>query len=422
MPASGGSPPLGEVYDQPCRLASLSRLPENANRPPHLYHNQDVPCTCVKTRALSRGNLPAPGVMSQFRSHKDGGIDMKGQMREFKSSERRRRCIVPAVVALVLGALVFGGSGLDSSLAAGDVDRPGLPDRSMIRGLTMDDLPADLNLTAAQRTRMEKVLNDLRLERRDLARAHRDRFEKRRGGPDGWAGRPECRIGRQDGRRGVWRQPAARGQGWERRDGRPDRMGPRGSAVPGRRGGQPGDFAPPMTRFLDSASEILDANQFAALARHLDARRDQQRDEPRGGRRDLRQVGRADVGRRLDRQAGTIIRILNLDDQQADAVRKVYEASVAKRQAVWDQVAAGSLPREEALSSIREIDATDAERVRGSLTEDQRIRFDAIRELRPDGPGWKGAGAPGLRSGRPGAGPGDADQPQRRSGRRGLRR
>ena len=300
---------------------------------------------------------------------------MKEQMRLARSGHGGRRSTLPAVLALILGVLIFSGSGFDSSLAAGEPDQPGPPDRPMIRGLTMDDLPADLNLSAAQREQMENVLDDLRKDRRAFARPHRDRLEKRRSGPDGWAGRRECRIGDRDGRRGFWRHPSPGSQGSECRRGRPDRMGPRGTAAPGRGSGRPDDFVPPMSRFLDSASEILDANQFAALARHLDARRDEQRD----GRRDLRQARRAEVGHRLDRQTGTIIRILNLDDQQADAVRKVYEASVAKRQAVWDQVAAGSLPHEAALSSIREIDAADAEQIRGSLTEDQRIRFDAIR-------------------------------------------
>lgn len=315
----------------------------------------------------------------------------------------RRRLVVPALLVLILG--LFALFGLNSrDVLAGDrpdgADRP-LP-RAMLRGLSIDDLPAGLNLTPAQRSELARAIDELRADRRGAAweaRGSRDARDARRR----FEGRRDARGNDRHG----WRRPAPC-----YRDRACDGDGPHGrigrSPMADRRPGVPrAGFEPPMVEFLDAAAEILSPDQFALLTRHLAERREEGRDDLRGRVAEQRVQ---QMSRHLDRRAGMLIRILNLEGTQADAVRQTYAASVSRRQAVWNDVAQGKLEAAAAFDAMRKIETEDNAAIRASLTEAQRVRFDALENLLPAGPRF-GASGPGEGPRRPRAGRGGAGRP-----------
>lgn len=354
--------------------------------------------------------------------------------------------IVFAFAALF--ALASTGCDPDRSMAASDRES-GKDNASGIATLTIDDLPATLNLSAEQRTRLTAALAELRQDRSFI-------------GPRFGAG---ARGRGQDG-------PGHRGQ--ERR--RPRARAHRGDGVArgyGPGGGPKAGFEPPMIRFLEETSSILSGDQFVTLAQflagrraemrpgsggpraafdgtfgHLAARRlgltndqrdqlkpyftafgegmrsvredieagtlspEQARDRAKGlrlaleqgvkgaltpeqwrqvqafreARRDRQSDRRADAQpQHVDRITGMYVRVLGLEDAQASRVRQVMGATIPARQAVAERRAQGTIEPEDFAYEMMTIERGAADQVRGLLTPDQAKRFDALLDLLPRG-------------------------------------
>jgi hypothetical protein len=362
---------------------------------------------------------------------------------------RHAASLAATVFALsALFALASTGCGPDRSMAASDRENS-KGNASGIAALSIDDLPATLNLSAGQRTRLTAALTELRQDRNFI-------------GPRFGAG---ARGRGQDG-------PGHRGQ---------DRRWPRarvhrgeGLARDYRPGGGPKEgFEPPMIRFLERTSSILSGDQFVTLAQFLAGRRaemrpgsggphpafdgtfgrlaarrlgltDNQRDQLkpflnafgdgmrsvrdgleagtlspeqardrakelrltleqgvqgaltpqqwrqvqtfREERRDRQSGRRADAQpQHVDRITGMYVRILGLEDTQASRVRQVMEATIPARQALAERRAQGTIEPEDFAYEMMTIERGAAEQVRGLLTPDQAKRFDALLDLLPRG-------------------------------------
>lgn len=377
---------------------------------------------------------------------------------------RLRRAATLAALFLVFGAVIglaSTGCDADRSVAA---SAPGTDKDSSpgVAAFTVDDLPATLNLSADQRTRLTAAITELRESRQ--AAGHRFGAGGRGRGPDGAGSRGHGK-----------RAPGARMHRGE---------SPRGGEGPAA-GGEP-----PMIGFVEKASSILNGDQFVILAQFLAGRRAQMRpgtgDAPpaafegpfghmaarrlgltdaqqeqlkplfatfgegmrqvrdgmdtgamtpeqardrakelrlaleqgaqgiltpeqwkqvqtfREGRRDRSSERRDDAQpKRIDRVTGIYIRVLGLDDAQASKVRQIMEATIPARRALVDRRAEGTIEPEDFLYEMMSIEKNAADQVRGLLTPDQAKRFDALRDLLPRG------GHMGGPMGRHGVGPMD---------------
>jgi Spy/CpxP family protein refolding chaperone len=364
---------------------------------------------------------------------------------------RFRHAVSLAAIVFALAALfALASTGCDPDRSVAASDRGSNKGNvSGIAALTIDDLPATLNLSAEQRTRLTAAMAELRQDRDVIG--HRFGVGGRGRGQDGpWhrgqeARRPRARAHRGDG-------PA---RGYE----------------PG--GGPKEGFEPPMVRFLEKTSSILSGDQFVTLTQFLAGRRAELRPGPDGpraafdgtfGRLAARRLGltedqrdqlrpfftafgdgmrsvrdgleagtlspeqardrakelrlaleqsargvltpeqwrqvRAFREERRDRQfdrrtdaqpqhvdriTGMYVRVLGLDDAQASRVRQVMGATIPARQAVAERRAQGTIEPEDFAYEMMNIERGAAEQVRGLLTPDQAKRFDALLDLLPRG-------------------------------------
>jgi Spy/CpxP family protein refolding chaperone len=259
----------------------------------------------------------------------------------------RRAATLAALLFAVVAILGLASTSCDAdrSVAAPGRggDKEGVPE---IAVFTLDDLPATLNLSADQRTRLSAAISDLQRDRQ----AVRHHFG---------AG------GRGRGRDGA----GPRGEGWRGR-------GKRGSGARMHRGRTAGSgespmagVEPPMIGFLEKASSILDGNQFVILAKFLAGRRAEMR--PGAGEAPPAFEGR--FGRLAARRLGLT------EAQQAQLKPLVATFAEGMRQ-VRDGIEAGTLTPEQARDRSKELRLALESGAQGILTPDQWKQVQAFRE------------------------------------------
>ncbi len=382
----------------------------------------------------------------------------------------RHAASLAAIVFAFAAILGLASTGCDPDRSVAASDRGSNKGNvSGIAALTVDDLPATLNLSAEQRTGLTAALIELRQNRGVIGH----RFGAGGRGHDG------------AGPRGQGKR--ASGARMHRGD------GPGCGTGPGRGNGSGGGDSPeenfgtsferPMISFLEKASSILSGDQFVILAQFLAGRRAEMRpgsaDPPaafdgpfghfaarrlglteaqqdqlqpiftafgegmrqvrdglearaitpeqardrakelrlaleqgaqrvftreqwqqvqtfRAERRDRQSDRRADAQpQQVDRITGMYVRVLGLKDAQASQVRQIMEATIPARRALADRRAQGTLEPEDFAYEVMTIEKNAAGQVRGVLTSDQAVRFDALLDLLPRG----------LHMGRPMGGP-----------------
>jgi Spy/CpxP family protein refolding chaperone len=238
------------------------------------------------------------------------------------------RTLLPAF-AVAAGLLSFVACGsVSAERPAGP--RGGAGDRggsAPLLQMTIGDLDARLNLSDRQRAGMERALDRLHEQRRNLIR---------RGG---WG------IGR--GGRGFGR-------------------GTRGTAEP------------PAIAFIESASKILTPDQFADFARFMAERRDEF--SRNGGPTRFRERLLSGDHRFGDRVAQK----LDLSDRQRKEIRSILAEKADDADHLREQVRSGALSREEGFSEARDLRTSTREQVRDVLTPDQRGKADVMRRERID--------------------------------------
>jgi hypothetical protein len=362
----------------------------------------------------------------------------------------RRAASLTAIILTLAAILGLASAGCDPDRSVAASDRSSNKgDVSGIAALTIDDLPATLNLSAEQHTRLTAALAELRQDRDGIG--HRFGAGGRGRGQDGTGPRGQ-------GKRG----PGARmhrGNGPGCGNGVEEGLG--------------AGFEPPMIRFIEKASSILRGDQFVILAQFLAGRRAEMRPGPdcvptpfHGplGRFAARRLGLTDAQqeqlkplctafgegirsvrdgleagtlppeqardrakelrlaleqgaqgvltpeqwkqvqtfreecrdrqsdrrvdaqpRQVDRITGMYVRVLGLEDAQASQVRQIMVATIPARRAVAERRAQGTIEPEDFAYQMMSIEKDAAEQVRGVLTPDQAVRFNALLDLLPRG-------------------------------------
>jgi hypothetical protein len=106
----------------------------------------------------------------------------------------------------------------------------------------------------------------------------------------------------------------------------------------------------------------------------------------REARRDRRPDRRTDaLPQHVDRITGMYLRVLGLEDAQAAQVRQIMGATIPARRAIAERRARENLEPEDFAYEMMTIEKNAAEQVRGVLTPDQAVRFDALLDLLPRG-------------------------------------
>jgi hypothetical protein len=282
--------------------------------------------------------------------------------RPTRSAHRRFRP-TPSLAALFLAIVAILGLvslGCDPDRAVAGPDRAGDKDHaSGIAAITIDDLPATLNLSADQRTRLAAAIAGLRQER--PVAGHRFSAGGRGRGHDGAGPRdPEKRGPGARMHRGVGPGSGAgpcRGNGLGNGSG------------PGNGDGPAAGFEPPVIRFVEKASSILNGDQFVILAHFLTERRAELR--PDSGNRPV------DFDGPLGRFAA---RRLGLTEAEQDQLRPLFTAFGDGMRQVRDGVAAGTLTPEQARDRCKELRLTLAQSAQGILTPEQWKQVQTFRE------------------------------------------
>jgi len=376
----------------------------------------------------------------------------------------RPRVWIP-VVGLIGGLIAaVAVAGVPSSQAGGPA-RFDAPAGAGPRALQLSGLPPELNLRPEQRAQMEEALSELQRDRRQLREPRHFGPRRgpawRQGGSAAGPPRDRERPGRGAGSGAGWGAPAAgqelpmarflessarildaeqfatltrflderreetrlaragRAGGPDRVDGRLGRFGARqldlseeqrdrlrpaferyGEGMKENRDGlAAGTLTPEQARDRAKAlRSTLEQQARGILSPEQWAKAEQLRDDRRDRRAERRTENPA---RRLDRRTGFLIRVLDLNEQQADDVRRLTTESIPARRAVQERVASGAIEPEDAAYEIHRIELDLAQRIRAVLTEEQARRFDAVKDLRPGGrSGPRGEGRwPGPRAG-----------------------
>lgn len=215
----------------------------------------------------------------------------------------------------------------------------------------------------------------------------------------------------------------ARAAGKERlsRPGRA-RWGRRADSERPRFGPAAGD--PPALVFLENASKTLSSDQFARLARLLGEERDRWlasrpghgspaagghrgRAGRMGGRHGMGMArgSRAEVGDgfrskrvgkqidarmdrledQLDRRGEFLDRVLDLEPAQAAAVNNLLRQTIPARKEALSGVRAGTTAPEDAAMRLLELERATAAQIGSLLTPEQRVRWEAVKDLLPRG-------------------------------------
>jgi hypothetical protein len=237
--------------------------------------------------------------------------------------DRRLRHSLAALGIVAAVLLVASGCGQEKQ-AAGDLLGPNAAGADLsgvgsdLPQLNLSDLPSDLNLSTEQKTGMQAALERLRQDRQ--------------------------------------RMRGAMGRGKDRRH--PDAGPPSG------------DRQPPLFAFLESSSQILNADQFLILARFLSDRR-----EAHAG-----PTGPAMRGGFRGGLPGRAAQALGLTADQQESLRATIEAHAAQGRDLWQSLVDEKIPAEQARAQARTIAADLKAEVQKILTAEQWAKVEAFRQ------------------------------------------
>mgnify|MGYP001268874625 CR=1 FL=1 len=290
-----------------------------------------------------------------------------GPSRPFGYCRFRRAASLAAIVFALTAILCLASTGCDPDRSVAALDRGSNKGNvSGIAALAIDDLPATLNLSAEQRTRLTAALAELR-QNRDVI-GHRFGANGRGRGHDG-AG-PHGQGKRGPGARMHRNNGPGSGNGPGRRDGPcvGDQFGG-GGPEEGLRSG----FEPPMIRFLEKASSSLNGDQFVILARFLAGRRAEMRPDPGGPPTPFQ----GPFGRLAARRLG-------LTDAQQDLLKPFFTAFGDGMGQVGAGLEAGTMTPEQVRDRARELRLALEQGAQGVLTPEQWKQVQTFREERRD--------------------------------------
>ena len=275
-------------------------------------------------------------------------------------SRRFRFAASLAAIAFALTVVLgLGSAGCDPDRAVAASDRLGSKDdTAAFAAITVDELPASLNLSAEQRTQLAAALAELRQERAALG--HRFGMGGRGRGHDG------------DRPRGHGRRDAS---ACMHRGDRPDcGFGPPGGG--GRAEDSAAGFEPPMIGFLEKASAILSSDQFVTLAQFLAGRRLEMR-PGRGGPNGPRVPFDGPFGRLAAERLG-------LTEAQQDQLQAVFTTHGDGMRQIRDGLDAGTMTPEQARDRAKELRLAAERSAQQILTADQWKQVQTFREARQD--------------------------------------
>lgn len=226
---------------------------------------------------------------------------------------------------------LLGSSTTDTALAA---------EVSGLTTFTIEDLPAELELTSEQQTALEAAIVELESARAEM----KAQFE---------ANHPGGRRGR-----------GGPGQG--------------GPGAGGHRGGAPGGmipdegFVPPMMTFLSTAADILSRDQFVILAEYLAENRPERPE--RGDRPDGGKIGER-FGRHLADELG-------LSDEQIEAFQTVVSSYREQFRDLREAVRDDEMSASEALSQALTLAGSMKTELAAILTAEQLATFQELKATR----------------------------------------
>ena len=339
-----------------------------------------------------------------------------------------------SAAALAL-ALLFVGSGCDQAdeTALAGPTSPEAEMTALPAGFTLQDLPADLALTADQSSAIQSAIarmNSARTARWAEHRAKRDRdrldvssaaeppffafledasrilstdqfvkltqflserrtervseFARRGIGPEGRRGAREHmdRFGRQLGlspAEGRELRSKLREMGQQLRD--LAREVEAGAITPEAARDRAKQIREDMRA---SAGEVLSPEQIAKFEQRRNARR-----------AEIAERRLADLPARLDRRAEFLGRVLSLDATQLSGVRAAFNESIEARRANLEQAKSGAVAPEEAMYQAWVTERATADKVRSLLSTEQAVKFDALTKLLPPALRFAGRGSLG---------------------------
>jgi hypothetical protein len=225
--------------------------------------------------------------------------------------------LVLAAPAFAL-ALALSGCGSERSAGEKTLGSGSRGDDAAVTGLALSDLPADLHLTADQRSQMGQALGELRSQRRSLLRAWRDRQNGGSGPPAGLAGED-----------------------------------------------------PPILAFLEKSSEILSPDQFLIFARFLAQRREQMRAQFEARWNPL-ENGLADRAARR----------LGLTSDQREKMKTVLAQAFDQGRAIWKSLEDGTITVDQAREQAAALRAEVKSKAAQILTPEQLAKAEDLRKQR----------------------------------------
>jgi hypothetical protein len=266
---------------------------------------------------------------------------------------RARRAVSSAAFVLTVAVLLgLASTGCDSDRAvAGPGSENNKDNVPGITAFSIDDLPASLNLSADQRTRLAAAIAEFRQDRQAVGRQFG--AGGRGQGPD--AAGPRCHGKHDPGARMHRGRRPGRGQG----------------SGGGNGSGPAAGFEPPMIRFVEKSSRILNGDQFVILAQFLAGRRAELRPDP------------GDRPANFDGPLGHLAaRRLGLSDAQQDQLQPLLTTFGEGMRQVRDGMDAGTMTPEQARDRAKELRLALEQGAKGVLTPEQWTQVQNFRQDR----------------------------------------
>lgn len=307
---------------------------------------------------ITTGNAPAQPTVP-VDPHQKGRLCRGRRLRRAVSSAS----IIFACAAALGLASTASFAGRDRApWNQGDHQR-GIPGAAAI---TINDLPASLNLSAEQRTQLQAAMAEIHRERSILR--HRwfgagDRGSRHDGAGPRWRGGPGLFARRHYGDRPGFGFQPGRGYGSRRGFGPPHGHRP---------DGRPGvAFEPPMIQLLERSSSILNGDQFVILAQFLADRRAEMRPGP------------GEAPALLDGPFGRLAaRRLGLTDEQKSQLKPLFATFGEGMRPIRDGLDAGTMTPEQARDRAKELRLALEKGAQGVLSPDQWKKVQKFREKR----------------------------------------
>ncbi|MCA9729268.1 MAG: hypothetical protein KC729_16390 [Candidatus Eisenbacteria bacterium] len=242
-------------------------------------------------------------------------------------SQWRNRAGATTAVAAALGLMILtsGCSDSESQTSALTGVSATQAAETTAPSLSLSQLPASMNLTTTQQTQLGEAIDQLNSDRQRL----HSEFQR---GPRG-GGRFGDRIRRTMG----------------------------------------ANAEPPMVTFLESSSEILDADQFQTLCEYLVSNRPERGQGGEG----IRHEGRG-------RMMGHLASELGLSDQQVSAMQDLMKSYGEQFRTLMESVLDGTVSAEDGVAQATQLAESLKGEMAGILTPDQLAKWEELKQDRID--------------------------------------